>query len=90
MKDFANQTVRYRIASFVYSLTECRHVEEKLGRGRRESVTNDVTETNHIWPPSAMEKDQDCEALMGLVGIIIFGKWDSFEDLRTREKRVGF
>lgn len=36
---------------------------EKLGGGGVESVTNDVTETNHIWPPSAVEKDQDCEAL---------------------------
>lgn len=59
-----------------------------VGWGRRESVTNDVTERNHIWPPSAMEKDQDSKALAALVGIIIYGKWDSFEGSETGQKKI--
>lgn len=46
-----------------------------------------MTERNHIWPPSAMEKDQDSKALAALVGIIIYGKWDSFEGSETGQKK---
>lgn len=31
--------------------------------GKGESVTNDVTETSHIWPPSAVEKCQNPESV---------------------------
>lgn len=49
-----------------------------------------MTETNHIWPPSAMEKDQDSKTLVGLVGMIIYGKWDSFGGCETERKKDGF
>lgn len=62
---------------------------EKFGGGRRKYVTNVVTVTNHIWSPSATEKDQDSEARVGLMEIIIFRKWDSFGGSETeRKKRV--
>lgn len=62
---------------------------EKLGGGRSKSVTNDVTETNHIWLPFAMEKDQDSKTRAALMGIIIYGKWDSFRGSET-EKSLDF
>lgn len=40
---------------------------------------------NHIWPPSVMEKHQESKALVILMGIIIYGKWDSFE--RSEKER---
>lgn len=48
--------------------------------GEERICYNDVTERKHIWPPSAMEKDQDSKALVVLMGIIIYGKWDNFGD----------
>lgn len=47
-----------------------------------------MTVTNHIWSPSAMEKDQDSKTCVGLMGIIIFGKWDSFGGYEKEGKRV--
>lgn len=47
-------------------------------------------ETNHIWPPSAIEKDQDSKALAGLMGIIIYGKWDSFGRSESERKKGRF
>lgn len=63
--------------TFVYIVTLNADVWRAVRWGRRESVTNDVTDRNHIWPPSAVEKDQDSMALVVLLGIIIYGKWDS-------------
>lgn len=48
--------------------------------GEERICYNDVTERKHIWPPSVMEKDQDSKALVVLMGIIIYGKWDNFGD----------
>lgn len=62
-------------------------VLREVGWGRRESVTNYVLGRNHIWPPSAVEKDQDSKALVGLMGIIICGKWDSFGASETERKK---
>lgn len=47
-----------------------------------------MTETNHIWSPPAMEKDQDSKARLGLMGIIIYRKWDSFGEYEIQVKRV--
>lgn len=53
--------------------------------GGGDSVTNDVTEINHIWLPSAMEKDQDSLAHAGLMGVIIYGKVGQFGGNRERK-----
>ena len=69
-------------------ILKVRRMERSWG-GVGESVTNDVTETNHIWLPSAVEKDQDSEALAGLMGIIYLWKVGQFWRNRDR-KQPGF
>lgn len=90
MKTFVDHIGSDRLAPFVYIWIFNAEVWREVWWGRRESVTNDVTERNHIWPPSAMEKDQDSKALAVLMGIIISGKWDSFggSEIEKKKKRV--